>query len=378
MARPNLPKVWISFKYERIQNTYCLKCGVIGHNKKVCNKPVAAANWNHQKPRHLSGLDVNRLAQIDEMEVLEVQVDINTWENEMQPANQSQTQQETIEHGHAAASGVNNEGGEKNLGHAEGSLQKVLAVQQQPQGESSSKQVQNQPQTENYPQHDQMQIAGFQQQPHGEGTSQQVQKHVLAKVFGQLENMLKQREDSTHLPISVNLESNLQEVNIAVRVKMQVDLNIANNQEQASTQQEQTFYNSSEQPGPNKEGLNLGLTNSDITNDVSSSVDIWNFRDTPKMMRTCDGGGRKIIQRRTKEAPYIVELADKDEVMEDNKSLQPAEGTWEMELAQNINSCLQIKRKKAENFPICIEENMMVESSIEMTERANKRVKGFC
>ncbi|MED6195471.1 hypothetical protein PIB30_038159 [Stylosanthes scabra] len=73
LTRSNLPKVWISFKYERIQDSYCLKCGIIGHNKKECNKPVAATVWNPLKPRYLPGLGVSRPPQIHEMEELGVQ-----------------------------------------------------------------------------------------------------------------------------------------------------------------------------------------------------------------------------------------------------------------------------------------------------------------
>ncbi|MED6211963.1 hypothetical protein PIB30_078581 [Stylosanthes scabra] len=44
MSRLNLPMVWISLRYERIRNSCCLRCGIIGHNKHECNKPVTIAS----------------------------------------------------------------------------------------------------------------------------------------------------------------------------------------------------------------------------------------------------------------------------------------------------------------------------------------------
>ncbi|MED6177419.1 hypothetical protein PIB30_097911 [Stylosanthes scabra] len=296
------------------------------------------------------------------MEVPETQVEIDPWENEMQPIIQGQMQHGVAECGHATDSGVNNkysiinhsvrsmvsqgethlanqpsssmcEGGEQKQGHGEGTSQQLQPAHQQSQGESYTQQVQKQVLASPNMVHPN---ASFQQQPHGQDA------------FMQIDNKLTQREDSADLPFSVNQESNLQGMNNNIRLKMKADLNTAGNQEQISTQQKQTIYDSPEQPMPIKELLNMAFRNSDTTNYVSNSADIWNFRDKPKLMSTFDEKGRKIIQRRIAEAPYIVELADEDEVIKENESLQPLKGAWEMELAQNISSCLQIKRKRAE------------------------------
>ncbi|RYR64624.1 hypothetical protein Ahy_A03g010693 [Arachis hypogaea] len=52
--------LWVDFKYERIQDSYCLNCGILGHTKKECRNPMAMASWDHMKPRYVLGLGVNR------------------------------------------------------------------------------------------------------------------------------------------------------------------------------------------------------------------------------------------------------------------------------------------------------------------------------
>lgn len=40
MDRPDKSEVWVSIKYERLQ-AFCYKCGVIGHDFRGCNEPIA-------------------------------------------------------------------------------------------------------------------------------------------------------------------------------------------------------------------------------------------------------------------------------------------------------------------------------------------------
>ncbi|QHO59168.1 kinesin KP1-like isoform [Arachis hypogaea] len=58
LNRDRLPKTWIQFKYERILESYCLNCGIIGHNKKECKIPTTMSIWNPNEPRYSAGLGV--------------------------------------------------------------------------------------------------------------------------------------------------------------------------------------------------------------------------------------------------------------------------------------------------------------------------------
>ncbi|MED6126946.1 hypothetical protein PIB30_083372 [Stylosanthes scabra] len=64
IATANRPKAWIDFKFERINNSYCLNFGIIGHGKKDCQKPMAKAAWDPQLPRYRPGLGVPRAPRI--------------------------------------------------------------------------------------------------------------------------------------------------------------------------------------------------------------------------------------------------------------------------------------------------------------------------
>ncbi|MED6134390.1 hypothetical protein PIB30_036625 [Stylosanthes scabra] len=83
MPRPNLPKVWVSFRFERIQDSYCLKYGIIGHNKREYNRPVAVSTWDPLKPRYLPGLGVSRPPPIQEIEDPKTLIQVDSWENEI-------------------------------------------------------------------------------------------------------------------------------------------------------------------------------------------------------------------------------------------------------------------------------------------------------
>ncbi|XP_016205939.1 uncharacterized protein At4g02000-like [Arachis ipaensis] len=49
MRRDNLPDARIHFKYERLQDSYCLNCGVLGHGRKECNNQAKAIHVAMEK-----------------------------------------------------------------------------------------------------------------------------------------------------------------------------------------------------------------------------------------------------------------------------------------------------------------------------------------
>ncbi|RYR34740.1 hypothetical protein Ahy_A10g049743 [Arachis hypogaea] len=52
LATQNHQTLWVDFKYERIQDSYCLNYGVLGHTKKECSSPMAVASWDHMQPKY--------------------------------------------------------------------------------------------------------------------------------------------------------------------------------------------------------------------------------------------------------------------------------------------------------------------------------------
>ncbi|RYR47522.1 hypothetical protein Ahy_A07g033454 [Arachis hypogaea] len=68
LATQNHQTLWVDFKYERIQDSYCLNCGILGHTKKECRSPMAMASWDHMQPRYGLGLGVNRVRAISARE----------------------------------------------------------------------------------------------------------------------------------------------------------------------------------------------------------------------------------------------------------------------------------------------------------------------
>ncbi|KAL4336762.1 hypothetical protein AHAS_Ahas12G0042600 [Arachis hypogaea] len=67
LNRSNLSRTWINFKYERIQDTYCLNCGIIEHVKKECKRPMTMACWHPEKPRYSAGVGVNKATSLAPM-----------------------------------------------------------------------------------------------------------------------------------------------------------------------------------------------------------------------------------------------------------------------------------------------------------------------
>nr|XP_025616198.1 uncharacterized protein LOC112708234 [Arachis hypogaea] len=60
LDRDEMPPLWVFFKYERLPDSYCFNCGILGHEKKTCKNPTAMACWDPSKTRYSPGLGVNQ------------------------------------------------------------------------------------------------------------------------------------------------------------------------------------------------------------------------------------------------------------------------------------------------------------------------------
>ncbi|KAL4288290.1 hypothetical protein AHAS_Ahas19G0271400 [Arachis hypogaea] len=61
MARDHLPKTWISFKYEHLQDTFCLNCGIIDHDKRRCKNQMAMSIRDPNEPRYTKELSTSHV-----------------------------------------------------------------------------------------------------------------------------------------------------------------------------------------------------------------------------------------------------------------------------------------------------------------------------
>ncbi|XP_072058121.1 uncharacterized protein [Arachis hypogaea] len=59
LDREKLPPLWVFFKYERLPDSYCFNCGILGHEKKTCKNPTAMACWDPTKKKYSPGLGVS-------------------------------------------------------------------------------------------------------------------------------------------------------------------------------------------------------------------------------------------------------------------------------------------------------------------------------
>ncbi|KAJ1408612.1 Zinc finger, CCHC-type [Sesbania bispinosa] len=51
VPRKDLPRLWIQFRYEKLQG-FCYRCGIIGHNNKKCKKDQAMASFDSSRPKY--------------------------------------------------------------------------------------------------------------------------------------------------------------------------------------------------------------------------------------------------------------------------------------------------------------------------------------
>ncbi|RYR23366.1 hypothetical protein Ahy_B03g068602 [Arachis hypogaea] len=49
LDREELPPLWVIFRYERLPNSYCFNCEILGHEKKTCKNPTAMTSWDPTK-----------------------------------------------------------------------------------------------------------------------------------------------------------------------------------------------------------------------------------------------------------------------------------------------------------------------------------------
>ncbi|XP_072071989.1 uncharacterized protein [Arachis hypogaea] len=52
--------LWVFFKYERLPDSYCFNCGILGHEKKICKNPTVMAYWDPTKNKYSPGLGVSQ------------------------------------------------------------------------------------------------------------------------------------------------------------------------------------------------------------------------------------------------------------------------------------------------------------------------------
>lgn len=55
VPRVDLPKIWVIYKYERLQDI-CLNCGIIGHDQKQSSNAKVMASYDSRLPKYDLGL----------------------------------------------------------------------------------------------------------------------------------------------------------------------------------------------------------------------------------------------------------------------------------------------------------------------------------
>ncbi|RYQ99295.1 hypothetical protein Ahy_B07g087210 isoform B [Arachis hypogaea] len=61
LDRDEMPPLWVFFNYERLPDSYCFNCGILGHEKKMCKNPTTMACWDPSKKKYSPGLGVTQI-----------------------------------------------------------------------------------------------------------------------------------------------------------------------------------------------------------------------------------------------------------------------------------------------------------------------------
>ncbi|KAJ1415169.1 Zinc finger, CCHC-type [Sesbania bispinosa] len=57
VPRKDFPRLWIQFKYEKLQG-FCYRCGILGHDNKRCKKDQAMASFDSSRPKYGPSIEV--------------------------------------------------------------------------------------------------------------------------------------------------------------------------------------------------------------------------------------------------------------------------------------------------------------------------------
>ncbi|MED6151974.1 hypothetical protein PIB30_087447 [Stylosanthes scabra] len=104
--------------------------------------------------------------------------------------------------------------------------------------------------------------------------------------------------------------------------------------------------------------------------------ELWFYTEKPKMQKTWDSKGRKLIKRQPSSDPYTIEFPDEDQDIEDIAHDQNRDEVHDEELAQKTSYNLQIKRKREDDCQMLLEDEIEDVPNINRMQIVLKRQKG--